>query len=53
MQPSKHQHKYPLRRIHRASKNIQNDNFVNGILKGVSLNIFEEVKKYKARQGWG
>ena len=48
MRQSKHQYKYALRKIQRASKNIQNDNFVNGILKGC-VNIFEEVKKYRGK----
>ena len=48
MRQSKHQYKYALRRIQRASNKIQNDKFADGILQG-GVNIFEEIKKYRGK----
>ena len=48
MRDSKHQYKYALRRVQRASNTIQNDKFVTGILKG-GVDIFKEIKKYRGK----
>ena len=42
------QHKYSVRRLERAGDNIQNDKFVQDLLKG-GKNIFQEVKKFRGK----
>ena len=46
MKQSKNQYKYAVRRLKRAKDHIQNDKFVNRIIKGGS-NIFREIKKFR------
>ena len=46
MKSSKLQYKYAVRRLKRASERLQNDQFVQELLKGDS-NIFSELKKYR------
>ena len=48
MRGAKHQYKYALRRVQRASNKIQNDKFVADIAKG-GVNIFEEIKKFREK----
>ena len=48
MKQSKHQYKYAIRRLKKASENIQNDKFVTSILKG-GVNIFTEIKKFRGK----
>ena len=46
MKSSKGQYKYAVRRLQRVNDKIQNDKFVQSILKG-GVNIFDEIKKYR------
>ena len=48
MRYSKHQYKYALRRVQRASNSIQNDKFLSKVIKG-DVNIFDEIKKFKGK----
>ena len=48
MRESKHQYKYALRRVQRASNKIQNDKFVGSLLQG-GVKIFDEIKKYRGK----
>ena len=48
MRYSKHQYKYALRRVQRASNKIQDDKFLAEVLKGGG-NIFKEIKKYRGK----
>ena len=48
MRQSKHQYKYALRRVQRASNKIQDDKFANELLKG-GVNIFQEIKKFRGK----
>ena len=42
------QYKYAVRRLKRAGDSIQNDKFVQDLLKG-GKNIFEEIKQFRGR----
>ena len=48
MKDSKHQYKYALRRVQRASNSIQNDKFLSGVVKG-DTNIFDEIRKFRGK----
>ena len=48
MKDSKHQYKYALRRVQRAGNSIQNDKFLNEVLKGDSK-IFDEIRKFRGK----
>ena len=48
MRQSKHQYKYALRRVQRASNKIQNDKFVGSLLQG-GVKIFDEINKYRGK----
>ena len=48
MRQSKHQYKYALRRVQRASNKIQNDKFVGSLLQG-GVKIFDEIKKNRGK----
>ena len=48
MQSSKCHYKYAVRRLKRANQSIQNDKFVQGVLKG-GVDIFKEVKKLRGQ----
>ena len=45
---TKRQYKYAVRRLKRANDKMQNDNFVQSILKG-DVNIFKEIKKVRGK----
>ena len=45
MKQAKQQYKYAIRRLRRAGDSIQNDKFVNSILKG-GVNLFKEIKRF-------
>ena len=45
---TKCQYKYAVRRLKRAKQSIQNDKFVEGIVKG-GCNIFQEIKKFRGK----
>ena len=44
MKQTKHQYKYAVRRLNRASDSIQNGKFVNSLVDG-GVDIFREIKK--------
>ena len=46
MRISKGQYKYAVRRLQRVNYKIQNDKFVQSIIKG-GVNIFDEIKKFR------
>ena len=48
MQYSKFQYKYAVRRLKRANNKLQNDKFVQGLLKGGG-DIFKEIKKHRGK----
>ena len=45
---TKMQYKYAVRRLKRATYNIQQDKFVQGLLNG-GVNIFSEIKKFRGQ----
>ena len=47
-QETKMQYKYAVRRLKRASYNIQKDKLLNGFLKG-GVDIFKEIKKFRGK----
>ena len=48
MQYSKCQYKYAVRRLKRANNKLQNDKFVQGLLRG-GCDIFQEIKKHRGK----
>ena len=48
MREAKMQFKYAFRRLKRVSHKLQNDKFVESILKG-GVNIFQEIKKFRGK----
>ena len=50
MRHSRHQYKYALRRVQKATEKIQNDKFINSLLKG-GIDIFQEIKKFRGKSG--
>ena len=46
MRSSKSQYKYAVRRLKRVNDKIQNEKFVQQILRG-GVNIFQEIRKFR------
>ena len=50
MKEARQQYKFAIRRLRKAGESIQNDKFVNSILKG-GANIFKEIKRFRGKGG--
>ena len=48
MRKTKYQYKYAVRRLQRVNSRIQNDKFLESILRG-GVNIFDEIKRFRGK----
>ena len=48
MRKTKLQYKYAVRRLKRVNNRIQNDKFLESILRG-GVNIFDEIKRFRGK----